>query len=135
MSDPAALMAAIEDDCAALDLAAKELARISKEDLLAKAEIAYMDALDAALIAVEDEYRARDERLPSEAQREARARQRIAKHLREDYLEIKRKVELIERWGRMKEKALSGRQSELSFLKAEGSASSEQPSWSSRRAA
>ncbi|HXO86911.1 MAG TPA: hypothetical protein VN803_15420, partial [Gemmatimonadales bacterium] len=119
-------------------LAAKELARISKTDELAKAEIAYMDALDAALIQVEDEYRERGEKLPSEAQREARARQRIEAHLRKDYVEVKRKVELIEKWGRMREKALSGRQSELGFLKAEGAApAGAQPQWSAqgRRAA
>ena len=136
MTDPAILMQAIEDDCTALDLAAKELARISKEDKLVDAEIAYQDALDAALIEIEDEYRRRDEKLPSEAQREARARQRVEKHVRREYLELKRRVELIEKWGRMREKALSGRQSELSFLKAEGAApASEQPAWSRRAAA
>lgn len=136
MSDPAALLQAIDDDCQALDSAAKELARISKENLLAKAEIAYQDALDAALVAVEQEYRDRGDKLPSEAQREAHARQQIPRSVREEYVELKRRVELIEKWGRMREKALSGRQSELSFLKAEGQAPSvEQPQWSARRAA
>lgn len=131
MSDPVALMEAIDGDCAALDLAAKELAQISKSNLLARAEIAYQDALDAALVAVEAEYRQREEKLPSEAQREAHARQRVPKHLRDEYVEIKRRVELIEKWGRMREKALSGRQSELSFLKAEGQApTGPQPQWS-----
>ena len=134
VSDPVALMAAIDDDCAALDSAAKELARISKDNELAKAEIAYQDALDAALVAVEAEYRDRGDKLPSEAQREAHARQRVAKHLRDDFLTIKRRVELIEKWGRMREKALSGRQSELGFLKAEGQAPAQQPSWTRQAA-
>ncbi len=131
MSDPAALLQAIDEDCQALDMAAKELARISKDNELARAEIAYQDALDAALVAIEAEYRERGEKLPSEAQREAHARQRVPKSLRDDFLTIKRRVELIGAWGRLREKALSGRQSELSFLKSEGQApAGAQPQWS-----
>ena len=132
MTDPVALMEAIDADCLALDNAAKYLHDMMAE--LPLKELAYADALDAALIEVEDEYRERGERLPSEAQREARARTRIAPGVRREFLELKRKVELVEKWGRMREKALSGRQSELSFLKAEGAAP-EQPQWSGRRAA
>lgn len=131
MSDISSLMQAIEEDCAALDNASKVLSEFSELDTLAQAELAYEDALDAALIEVENEYRDRCEKLPSERQREARARQKISKSTREQFVEVKRKIELIEKWGRMREKALSGRQSELSFLKSEGQApTSQQPQWS-----
>ena len=129
MTDPATLMQAIDEDCAALDNGAKFLAEMT--DKLTEAEIAYEDALDGALIQVEDEYAAKGERLPSERQREARARKLIDPKIRREFLEIKRKVELVEKWGRMREKALSGRQSELSFLKTEGQAP-QQPAWSPR---
>lgn len=134
MSNPARLMQEISDDCAALDEASKELRRLV--DRLALAELDYEDALDKALIEVEEEYRKRDEKLPSERQREAHARRKIDPQLRRDFLELKRRVELIEKWGRIKEKTLSGRQSELSFLKSEGNAPGvQQPSWSHRSAA
>lgn len=129
MPDPAILMSEISQDCAALDEASKELK--SFVDRLALAELDYEDAMDRALVAVEEEYRKRDEKLPSERQREAHARQKIDPGLRRNFLDLKRRVELIEKWGRIKEKTLSGRQSELSFLKAEGSAiGTQQPSWS-----
>lgn len=129
MSDPAILMLAIGEDCDALDEASKELA--SLVDRLALSEIEYEDAMDMALIEVEKEYTSLGQKLPSERQREAHARQKINPRLRRDYLELKRRVELIEKWGRMREKALSGRQSELSFLKSEGNAPGvQQPSWS-----
>lgn len=134
MTDVASLMEAIDDDCQALDNAAKALARMT--DHLAAAEIAYEDALDGALIAVEDEYTRRGDKLPSERQREARARKKIDPAVRREFLELKRKVELTEKWGAMRARALSARQSELSFLKAEGMApAGQQPSWSGRRAA
>lgn len=132
MADPAILMREISDDCAALDEASRELHSIV--DRLALAELDYEDAMDRALIAVEEDYRKRDERLPSERQREAHARQKIDPQLRRNYLELKRRVDLIEKWGRIKEKTLSGRQSELSFLKSEGSAPGvQQPAWSTPR--
>ena len=132
MSDPAILMREISDDCAALDEASREMR--SLVDRLALAELDYEDAMDRALIQVEKEYATRDERLPSERQRDAHARQKIDPGLRRNYLELKRRVDLLEKWGRIKEKTFSGRQSELSFLKAEGAApGTQQPSWSTPR--
>ncbi|HET7408213.1 MAG TPA: hypothetical protein VFJ21_13900 [Mycobacteriales bacterium] len=126
-------MAAIDADCQALDLASKELAGMT--DALARAEIDYEDAMDAALVAVEDEYRRRDERLPSERQRDAHARQRIDPEVRREFLQLERKVKHIKAWGEMRARALSARQSELSFLKAEGQAPQQQPAWTARSAA
>ena len=131
VSDPATLMSAIEDDCAALDNAAKFLERLAKE--LAAAEIEYEDAMDRELVKLEDQYEAKGIKLPSERQRDARARRQIEPAIRERYLKLKREKDLVESWGRMREKALSGRQSSLSFLKAEGQAPV-QPAWTGRPA-
>ena len=128
-------MNAIDSDCEALDSASKRLDEINAGDAYAAAELAYLDAMDKALITVEEEYRARGERLPSERQREAHAHRKIELSVRETFVKLKREKELIETWGRMREKALSGRQSQLSFLKAEGSAPAPQSSWMPRRAA
>lgn len=129
MTDPATLMARIEEDCDALDNGAKFLDEMTEQ--LANAELAYLDALDTARLEVEDYYTNRDMKLPSEAQRDARAHSKMQAGLRRDFVTLKRKVELVKEWGRMREKALSGRQSELSFLKAEGSAPTNgEPAWS-----
>lgn len=127
MTDPATLMQRIDEDCEALDSGAKALDQLV--DTAARVELEYLEALDKALIDVEDHYTNLGQKLPSEQQRVARAHQKMDRTKREAYLEVKRKVELIEKWGRMREKALSGRQSELSFLKAEGQAPSQQPQW------
>ena len=95
-------MREISDDCAALDEASREMRNLV--DRLALAELDYEDAMDRALIEVEKEYAARDERLPSERQRDAHARQKIDPGLRRNYLETKRRVDLLEKWGRIKEK-------------------------------
>lgn len=120
MTDPATLMLAIEADCQALDQAAKELDTIATG--LIEAEIAYLDAMDDALVAIAEHYAAQGERLPSERQREAEAHQRLDDGLRGRYLRLKRQKEQWAAWGKLHENALSGRQSQLSFLKAEGTA-------------
>lgn len=120
MTDPAQLMQAIDADCMALDQAAGELAKLN--DDLVEAELAYLDAMDGALADLEEEYRDRDERLPSERQREAHAHKRIDSELRGRFLRLKRQKQQWTDWGSLHEKALSGRQSQLSFLKAEGQA-------------
>ena len=117
MSDPATLMGEVEADCRALDACGKELGRALKE--LAEAEIASGDAFDAALIEVEREYAGRDERLPSAEQRAAHARQKIEPELRGKAMRLKREVEALQHWARIKQASVSGRQSILSTLKAE----------------
>jgi hypothetical protein len=131
MTDPATLMQRIDDDCEALDNGAKALDALV--DSAARVELEYLEALDKALIEVEDHYANLEQKLPSEQQRVARAHQKMDRTKREAYLESKRTIELIEKWGRMREKALSGRQSELSFLKAEGQAPATQSGWSGRQ--
>ncbi len=120
MTDPTVLMEAIQADAEALDAASKLLQNLT--DRLAAAEIAFEDAMDVALTHVEAEYRQRGEKLPSERQRDAHARQRIDPEIRREFMQLSREAKLIEKWGDMRSRALSARQSELAFLRAEGGA-------------
>jgi len=132
MSDPAQLMAAIDMDCRALDAAGKELGHKTKQ--LAEAELAYGDAFEAELAVLVEEHQASGERLPGEDVRRALIHARIDRALYRAKHQLRREVEALEKWGRMKEKTLSGRQSELSFLKAEASGPTvtQQPAWTDR---
>lgn len=135
MSDPARLIGAIDADCRALDAAGKELGAKLKQ--LAQAELAYGDAYEAELAVLVEEHHKAGERLPGEDVRRALIHARIDRALYRQQHQLRREVEALEKWGRMKEKTLSGRQSELSFLKAEASGPTnvQQPAWSSQGAA
>ena len=134
MSDPAALLAAIDADCAALDKAGKALGEIITD--LGDAEIRYGDRYDEEIALLVEEYEGK--RLPGEDVRRAVVHRRCpdVREMHREVRRLERRKEALEAWGRKTEKALSGRQSELSFLRAEGQApAGPQPQWSERRAA
>lgn len=133
MSDVASLLSAIDADANALDQASKELRRLADE--LVDAEVSYEDAMDVALTTVEEQYRSREEKLPSERQREAHARPLIDPDVRHRYMRVSRRLKVIKDWAEIRGRALSARQSELNALKAEAGVPVQQPSWSGRRAA
>lgn len=132
MSDPITLAQDMDADAVALSQASEELRGLT--DRLVNAEIAYGDAMDAALTEVEEEYRKRGEKLPSERQREAHARPRIDPELRREFLECERRVKHIQAWGEMRGRALSARQTQVKLLRGEDQAPVAQPSWGRRAA-
>lgn len=133
MSDVVSLLAAIDADATALDQASQELRKLADE--LIAAEIAYEDEMDVALKTVEEQYRAREEKLPSERQREAHARPLIDPQVRHEYMSVSRRVKVIRDWAEIRGRALSARQSELNALRAEaGAPVGQQPAWSAGRA-
>ncbi len=128
MNDPATLIHQIDADCSALDAVGKELG--AKIKALGAAEIAYEDAYEDELAVLVEEYANGDQRLPGEDVRRALIHARIDRELYRVKRRLAREVQALEKYGRAKEKTLSGRQSELSFLKAEGLGPTAQPEWS-----
>lgn len=128
MSDPITLMGQIDVDCAELDQIGKDLDTVL--EALELAEASYEETFEAELAVLAEEHETKG-RLPGEEVRRAIIHKRIDRGL---YREVKRLSSLAKRLearGRRIEKTLSGRQSELSFLKSEGSVPGNvQPSWS-----
>ena len=133
MSDPITLAADMNADAVALSQASEELRSLT--DRLVDAEIAYADAMDQALATVEEEYRQRGEKLPSERQREAHARPRIEPKVRREFLTLERRVKHIQAWGEVRGRALSARQTQAKLLRDEAQAPVAQPSWGGPRRA
>lgn len=129
MTDVPQLIGAIDADCQALDAAGKELGRVIRD--LGEAEIAYGDRFDEELALLVEEHESK--RLPGEDVRRALIHRRCpdVQELSRQVRRLERRKDALEAWGRKTEKALSGRQSELGFLKAEGQApTGPQPQWS-----
>ena len=107
-TDPGTVMGQITADCNALDAVGRELGAKLKE--LATAEISYGDAYDVALGEVDGS---------SKEKREAAARQRVDAELRGRVFRLKREVEALKEYARIKGNSVSARQSILAALRDE----------------
>ena len=116
--DPAQILQAIDADCRLLDRAGKELGSVGRE--LEDAELAYEEAFELALAEMVEEHAETGKRLPGEEARRAVIHKQIGRELYETKRRLERRMDRIERVCRKVERALDGRRSELSFLKAEG---------------
>lgn len=108
MTDPATLMGQLDADARALDAVGRELGAKLKE--LAEVEIAHQDAYDAALLEVNES---------SKEKREAKARLAVPVELRGRLARLRREVEALKSYARIKGDTMSGRQSQLSALRDE----------------
>lgn len=119
MSDPGQILAAIDADARALDTASKQLAKLIPE--MGAAQIQYEDAYAHAINRLIDAYRDAGERLPGEDVRRSLvfANEPDVMSAYREKCRLEREVEAWQQWGRLKLGALNGRQSELSFLRAE----------------
>lgn len=107
-TDPATIMAEVTADCRSLDAVGRELG--AKLKLLADAELAYGDAFDTKLLEADES---------SKERREAWARQHVDADLRGALTRLKREVDALQAYARIKGAVLSGRQSILSTLRDE----------------
>lgn len=118
MSDPVTIMAAIDADLEALDRIGREL------DITLiqyhEADEVYDEAYEEELALLVEEYG--DKRLPGEDVRKALIHKRLDPEIVRNRRRLERRVQRLTQEGRRHEKTLSGLQSELGFLRAEGNA-------------
>ena len=122
--DPVSVLAGIDRNTAELDAAGRELGRVI--DALGKAELAYGDAFEDAMVQLVEDYEGK--RLPGEDVRRALIHKDKpdVRALYHAVRKLERRKDAVESWGRKVEKALSGRQSIMNGLKAEQSAPASQ---------
>jgi hypothetical protein len=115
--NPPTLLAKLDADAAALDVAGKELAHAIGD--AAKAAANYERAMQSALLELRDEHAKSGERMPAEDLRRAMAHQRIDRKLYGEHLTAQARVEGGKAYLRALTAAVSARQSVLSALRAE----------------
>lgn len=116
--DAGRVMGQIDAGASALDTAGKEIGKAITE--AAEAELAYREALEVALLKIREDFRDRGERLPAEDLRNALAHQGMDRRLYGEHIRTKARVDALRSYVRALESELSGRQSLLAAMKAEG---------------
>ena len=115
--DPASVMASIDADARALDVAGRELGAAIK--VLQGRELAYEEVHQKTLLAIYHEHKESGERLPAEELRRALAHQRMDRHIYAHFLEAKAQVNALQAYIGTLKASVSARQSLLSALRTE----------------